>query len=98
MGSPLESKPEYNDLGEMRNFLGVPDILPVERISEQTLVELEKKRVAELTPEEAKDPEKSKYAPSEELTNIYDFDYIEATELTRKNFLAKFKLIRKGQV
>ena len=76
----------------------VPDILPVERISENLLVKLEQKRVIELSAEEQKDAEKSKIRPVEDLTNIHNFDYQEATEPAKKDFLAKFKLIRKGQV
>lgn len=41
-------KPEYNDLAELMNFKGVPDIMPVERLSQYTLEDNEKNRVADL--------------------------------------------------
>ena len=47
-GYRLASKPEYNDQNELMTFSGVPDILPVERISEYTLGEIEKSRVKAL--------------------------------------------------
>ena len=47
-GSRLVSRPQFNDQNELLTFTGVPDILPVERISEYTLGEIEKGRVKAL--------------------------------------------------
>jgi hypothetical protein len=93
----MVSKPEYDDLGRLLSFKTIPDILPVERISNFTLEELELKRIASLKAEEVKDPQKLKPRSVEELANIHNFDYEEATEPLRKDFLSRFKLIRKRQ-
>jgi hypothetical protein len=76
-------------------FAGVPDILPVERISEYTLGEIESNRVKNLQKEGNKDVVQR---PKEELANISNFNYETAKEPDRKDFLARFKLIRKKKI
>lgn len=76
----------------------VPDILPVERISEFTLDEIEKKRVAALKADEVKNKELLKIRSKEELADISNFNYDTAIENERKDFMTRFKVIRKRVV
>lgn len=47
-GLPINAKPEYNYKDEVMNFHGIPDILPVERVTDYTLDIIEGKRVKAL--------------------------------------------------
>lgn len=79
-------------------FTNVPDIMPVERISPYTLEQIEAKRVGELKPEETKDKQSLKIRSKEELADIYSFNYDTAKEPEKKDFMSRFKVIRKRHI
>lgn len=79
------------------NFKGVPDIMPVEKLTAFTLQDLEKRRVAELEKEECKDEEQLRMRSKEELVDISKFAYEENKEPTKKDFMKRFKVIRTRQ-
>lgn len=81
----------------MMTFTNVPDILPIERLSPYTLEMVEQQRVNALKAKDAKDvnPEELHVRSREELSNVSNFDYEHALEKDKRDFLGRFKLIRK---
>lgn len=94
-GTPLSSKAEFNDLGQTMDFHGVPDIIPVERYTPYTLEQLEKKRIEKLKAEESKDTEQLRVRSKEQLADISSFPYERSYDPAKKDFMSRFKVIRK---
>lgn len=92
MGQPIVAKPELDYKYNVMTFDGTPDILPVEVLSNYTLEVVEQRRVKQLK-EEKKGDEMPRSV--EQLANIFDFDYENAGENDKKDFLTRFKLIRR---